>query len=129
MNRASGKGFWNRVSGMTMERGEHVVGLTIEQLRKLCDEGVIQWTAHITTRMLQRRITREDVISAIRSGEIIEQYPDDYPFPSGLVLGLLLSGLPLHVVCGVGMGEVYMITCYTPNPHEWDSDFRRRAQR
>lgn len=102
------------------------MGLKIEELRKLCDEGAIQWTAHIVTRMLQRGISREDVLSAVRSGEIIEQYPDDYPFPSCLVLGM--SGSPLHVVCGIGKGEAYMITCYTPNPREWDHDFRKRVQ-
>lgn len=102
--------------------------LTIEELRKLCNEGAIRWTEHITTRMLQRGISRVDIVSAIRSGEIIEQYPDDYPFPSCLVLGMIHAGAPLHVVCGVGLGEAYMITCYTPDPREWDRDFRRRLQ-
>lgn len=102
--------------------------MTIEELCKLCDEGAVRWTEHIVTRMLRRGISREAVVSAIRSGEIIEQYPDDYPFPSCLVLGFLLSGAPLHVVCGVGMGEVCMITCYKPDPREWDSDFRKRVQ-
>lgn len=102
--------------------------LTIEELRRLCEAGAVRWTAHIVSRMLQRGLTRDDVISTIRTGEIIERYPTDYPFPSCLVVGVTLNRGPLHVVCGIGMGEAYMITCYIPDPREWDSDFRKRVQ-
>jgi len=32
------------------------------------------------------------------SGEVIEDYPDDQPYPSCLVFGRTQSGGPLHVV-------------------------------
>ncbi|MEG0508035.1 MAG: DUF4258 domain-containing protein [Eubacterium sp.] len=31
-------------------------------------------------------------------GEIIENYPKDYPNPSCLILGYLFTDIPLHVV-------------------------------
>jgi hypothetical protein len=34
---------------------------------------------HAVRRMFERRITVEDVRTAVESGETIEQYPDDTP--------------------------------------------------
>jgi len=51
-------------------------------------------------RIFRRGISMVDVISALTNGEIIEQYPTDYPFPSCLVLGRTKAGKALHIVCG-----------------------------
>ncbi|MFG6337693.1 MAG: DUF4258 domain-containing protein [Lachnospiraceae bacterium] len=32
-----------------------------------------------------------DIIFCIHEGEIIEQYPDDYPYPSCLILGFTMK--------------------------------------
>lgn len=45
------------------------------------------------------RIHVEEVLHVIESGEIIEQYPDDTPYASCLILGHTRSGRPLHLVC------------------------------
>jgi hypothetical protein len=37
--------------------------------------------------MFQRGISMEGVKLALTTGEIIEEYPDDKPYPSRLVLG------------------------------------------
>lgn len=76
----------------------------------------------------QAPIAQADVIQAIQSGEIIEQYPDDYPYPSCLLLGLTAAGKPLHAVCGQGEGEAWMITAYHPNPNEWEADLKTRKK-
>ena len=103
------------------------MGIDIHDLQKLCNDGAVRWTDHILKRLMQRGITQDDVLQAIRTGEIIDQYPDDYPFPSCLVLGLSVLRKLLHVVCGLGLGEVYMITAYYPNPAEWDNELRKKV--
>ena len=77
-------------------------------------------------RLMQRGIFQASVVQAIRSGEIIEQYPDDYPYPSCLLLGTTEAGEALHIVCGIGEGEVWLITAYHPDPDEWESDLKTR---
>ena len=37
---------------------------------------------HSQLRLVERGITVDDIVSAIDRGEIIEEYPADYPFPS-----------------------------------------------
>ena len=100
--------------------------MEITDLQKLCENGSIRWTGHVLKRLMQRGIFRTSVIQAIRSGEIIEQYPADYPYPSCLLLGTTEAGEALHVVCGIGEGEVWLITAYHPDPDEWESDLKTR---
>ena len=100
--------------------------MDITDLQKLCENGSIRWTGHILKRLMQRGIFQASVVQAIRSGEIIEQYPDDYPYPSCLLLGTTEAGEALHIVCGIGEGKVWLITAYHPDPDEWESDLKTR---
>lgn len=100
--------------------------MEITDLQKLCENGSIRWTGHILKRLMQRGIFQVSVVQAIRSGEIIEQYPDDYPYPSCLLLGTTEAGEALHIVCGIGEGKVWLITAYHPDPDEWESDLKTR---
>ena len=75
--------------------------MNLEIYQKLCMESKILWTQHCLQRMQERNISRADVKNGIVTGEIIEDYPDDYPNPSCLIFGYNISGQILHiVVCG-----------------------------
>ena len=76
------------------------MALDILELRKLCIPKNIRITLHAAKRLEQRRIFLKDVIACIMNGEIIEQYPDDYPYPSCLILGMSIEDKYLHVVIG-----------------------------
>ncbi len=93
-------------------------------LKKLCQEDAISWTNHVLQRLIQRGISVSDVIEAIMTGEVIEDYPDDYPYPSCLVLG----GNKLHVVCGIGEGKLWIITAYRPTLDKWENDLKTRRR-
>jgi hypothetical protein len=100
----------------------------MDAIRLLCGNGSMRWTNHVMVRLLQRGISTADVVNALMKGEIAEQYPEDYPYPSCLVLGLTISGRALHVVCGASETELWLITAYYPNPAEWTNDFRTRKE-
>jgi hypothetical protein len=77
--------------------------------------------------MYQRDISEPEVRHVIATGETVEDYPDDTPYPSRLVLGW--SGRrPIHVVVAdnVDDQENIVITAYEPDPTEWELDFKRR---
>lgn len=95
--------------------------MELERINVLTQQGRIRWTAHVLKRILQRGISQAEVISTIKCGKIIEEYPDDYPYPSCLILG---GGL--HVVCGVCEDHVWSITAYRPDPEEWTEGFEKR---
>lgn len=61
------------------------VDMDIEQLRKLLSiSSNIKWAKHCLERMQERDISIADVKSCLQTGEVIEDYPDDYPHPSVL---------------------------------------------
>lgn len=102
--------------------------MNIEDIRRYCEEGALRWTNHVVSRLLQRHISMDDVAHALKNGEIIEQYPTDYPYPSCLVLGMSLQREHLHVVCGDSGTELWLITVYYPNENEWTDAFRKRKE-
>ena len=77
------------------------MNISKEDIQRLCTTGSIRWTGYAIKRIIQRNIVRSDVIYILLNGIIIEQYPNDYPFPSCLIMGVTLDKLPLHVVCGI----------------------------
>ena len=103
-------------------------GLSIKEIHRLYSECTAVITAHTKQRCRERGISTQEVEDAIMSGEIIEQYPDDYPFPSCLILGHA-EGNPLHVVVGLGGGRIWIITAYRPDCERWSTDYRERKEK
>ena len=84
---------------------------------------------HALQRMFQRDISNDDVKRTIESGEVIENYPNDEPYPSRLTLGFV-DDRPIHVVFAENSeeNEIIVITVYEPNPTKWEQDFKRRIK-
>lgn len=82
---------------------------------------------HALQRMFSRQINDENVRYVIKKGEVIEDYPNDTPYPSKLILGWIGSR-PLHIVVAENKDqeELIIITVYEPNLDKWETDFRRR---
>lgn len=92
--------------------------------------GPLVFRVHAIKRMFQRRISEDDVRHVLETGETIETYPDDTPYPSQLILGWW-NARPLHVVVAenVETRETIVITAYEPDPEEWEPGFKRRKRR
>ena len=84
---------------------------------------------HAIQRMFERDIFEMDVEDTIKNGEIIEEYLDDKPYPSFLVLGL--QNKPLHVVFAKNddANEIIIITAYHPDKEKWSEDYKQRIQK
>jgi len=85
------------------------------------------FSAHAAKRMFERSISVDDVLVVLDTGEVIEDYPNDWPYPSKLLLAQL-AGQFLHVVVAhnVTDDEMIVVTLYEPDPAKWNSDFKRR---
>lgn len=84
---------------------------------------------HAIQRMAQRHVSVADVRQVLEDGERIEEYPDDKPYPSALVLGWSNSRA-LHVVVADNFedNEAIVITVYEPGSEKWERDFRTRKE-
>ena len=88
---------------------------------------VFIFTGHAVRRMVQRNVTEVAVREVLAANDVIENYPDDTPYPSALYVGIV-EGHPLHVVAALDApGErTIIVTVYEPDPTAWDATFRKR---
>ena len=103
--------------------------IEINDLKKRWSEDKVQLTNHGLKRMALRNISIDDVGNCVMNGEIIEEYPDDYPYPSALIFGRKLTGEIIHAVCGIDGEKIYFITAYEPTTEKFMEDLRTRRQR
>ncbi len=99
----------------------------INQFKDLNSPEKMVITQHCRKRFTERGIQIDDICNAISTGEIIEDYPDDFPFPSCLILGKS-AGKMIHIVASIDGEYIYLITAYIPDRNKWDGDFRTRKE-
>ena len=89
--------------------------------------STIFFRIHALQRMFERGISVKRVISALRSGNTIEDYSSEMQEPSRLILGFQ-GKHPLHIVISENQetNELTVITVYTPNADKWSKDFKSR---
>ena len=100
---------------------------SIEDFQKINKPESMIITQHGRRRFEERGILIGDIGNVITSGKIIEQYEDDFPFPSCLILGKS-DEKNIHVVASIDSGFIYIITAYYPSADKWENDFRTRKE-
>lgn len=82
---------------------------------------------HAIQRMFARRVSEPNVRQVLESGQMVENYSDDMPFPSGLILGRS-GNRSFHVVIAGNLGDkqVVVITVYEPDPSQWRAHLKSR---
>ena len=103
--------------------------LKIDTIKEFVRTGKIRWTNHCVVRLFQRNISQENIENALLNGEIIEEYENDYPYPSCLVYGINLNDEVLHIVCGLNEIELWIITAYYPDNIKWEEDLKKRKEK
>lgn len=99
--------------------------MNIHGIREYVQRGQYKFSDHAVKRMLKRSIGRSEIEEVIRSGEIIEEYPDDKYAPSCLIWGHTQRARILHVQVSFPP-LVVVVTTYEPDPDQWiDGKIRR----
>ena len=78
--------------------------------------------------MFERYISTDDIVSVLQKGEIIEEYADDEPCPSVLMLGYI-SDQPYHLVVGMCEDHLRIVTAYAPDESLWINFKQRRENK
>lgn len=102
--------------------------IKIERLQEYYEQDKIIISIHAQERLRQRGIKQRDIKSCIMSGEIIEQYPDDFPFPSCLIFGYAINKKVLHVVASDEGTISRIITAYYPSIEKFEDDLKTRKE-
>lgn len=103
--------------------------MNFDELKKLCRLSRIKWSKYALERMQERNISRDDVKNCIMHGEIIENYPDDFPYPSCLIYGYTINVRSvIHVVVSCNSENIGIITAYFPDFYEFENDLKTRKR-
>jgi len=60
----------------------------IRAVREAVRRSRVVYRVHAIQRMFARKISKAELTYALDRAEVIEDYPDDKPYPSALLLGL-----------------------------------------
>ena len=84
---------------------------------------------HARQSMFTRSISDVCVEHILQSGEVIEDYPQAFPFPTKLLLGWC-NGRAIHVVAAENSSkrQVIVITAYEPTLKKWQADMKTRRK-
>ena len=102
--------------------------LDLNKLREYYRQEKVIITIHAQERLRQRGLKAKDVRNCVMTGEIIEQYPDDFPFPSCLIFGKTINGKILHVVASDEGTGSRIITAYFPDNIKFEDDLKTRRE-
>ncbi len=87
------------------------------------------YRVHARKSMFTRAISDDCVEHIIRNGEVIEDYPNAFPFPAKL-LSSWYNGRCIHVVAAENSSkqQVIVITAYEPTLDKWKPDMKTRRK-
>ena len=88
----------------------------------------VRITDHADEEATADRLRLDEIYFSTLSGEIIEDYPTDKPYPSCLIYGRTSGGDPVHSVWAYS-GETrwaVLVTVYRPDPNLWINWRERR---
>lgn len=101
--------------------------MNIEKLKSAIQRNRIYWKKHAIQRLAERSIKQKSIVDVILKGICIEEYSEDYPFPSGLFMSRE-EGKLIHTVASYDEFNdfVYIITAYEPSLEFFESDYITR---
>jgi hypothetical protein len=98
----------------------------LERVRIQATREEIRITQHAQQEMTEDNVTLEEVLYAITTAQIIENYPEHKRGPCCLLNGITKKNRPLHIVCTTALPTLIIITVYEPKPPKWVSPTQRR---
>lgn len=79
-----------------------------QKIRECFEYDSVFYTKHAKYEMENEefgRIIDSEIYEAIYNGEVIDEYPQDKPYPCCLIFGETKTNRPLHIVCAYNEEE------------------------
>ncbi len=101
--------------------------MNIDDIINAIRHNRIRITDHADEEAQADHLSFDEIFISVFQGEIIEDYPDDKPYPSCLIYGNTFSQEPVHSVWAYNQKNRWavVITVDRPDPQRW-IDWRTR---
>lgn len=95
--------------------------MDIENIIDAIRNNRVKITDHADEEAFDDGLTFEEIYLSVIHGEVIEDYPNDKPYPSCLIMGKNFSWEPIHSVWAYNQKNLWtvLITVYRPDPERW----------
>ena len=95
--------------------------MDIEKIIDAIRSSRVRITDHAVEEAEDDGLVFDEVYFSVMHGEVIEDYPNDMPYPSCLVFGKSFGGDPIHTVWAYNERNKWavLITVYRPDPRRW----------
>lgn len=102
--------------------------MEITDIHEAIQTSKIRITDHADEEAQNDRLSYEEIFFSVITGKIIEDYPDDKPYPSCLIYGNTFKNEPVHSVWAYNKETKWavLVTAYRPDPSKWINWQRRR---
>jgi hypothetical protein len=104
---------------------------TFKRILDLIKKGEVKISNHGYDELAEDGLLVKDVIATVKSGKIVEDYPEYPKGPCVLVLQRDRESNPMHVVWGIpknASSPAVLVTAYKPDPLIWTNDFMERRK-
>jgi len=108
------------------ESDETNLGTILERVRAQAIAESIRVIQHAQQEMAEENITFDEVLQAIATAQILENYPEHKRGPCCLLNGVTDNGRSVHIVCTTAQPVLIIITVYEPQPPKWVTPTQRR---
>ena len=104
--------------------------MNLGNIIKAIQESRVRISDHADEEAQSDQLKFDEIYFSVVHGEIIENYPDDKPYPSCLIYGQTFNGDPIHSVWAYNVQNEWavLITVYRPDPERW-IDWRERRKK
>lgn len=87
-------------------------------------------TDHADEEAVNDNLNFEEIYFSLQNGALIENYPDDKPYPSCLIAGNNFAGRAIHSVWAYNKNnlQAVLVTVYRPDPARW-KNWKTRTKR
>ena len=99
--------------------------MKINEIQNYIGRQDFKITDHAFEKMRAEYLTFQNIIAGIMNGEIIEEYPFEYPLPACLINGNTETAEPIYICISLPP-LVKIITVYRPDPVKWLDNFQKR---
>jgi len=102
----------------------------VEDIVNAIRHSRIRITDHADEEAQADYLSFDEIFFSVLQGEIIEEYPDDVPYPSCLIYGDTFANTPVHSAWAYNQDNRWavLITVYRPDPQRW-IDWRTRRSK
>ncbi len=102
------------------------IGAIVARIKTQAVDENIRLTQHAEQEMIEDNICLDELLKAIKTSVVLENYPEHRRGSCCLVMGNGFNNRPVHIVCTTAQPVLIIITVYEPKPPKWVTPMQRR---